>query len=100
MKKKLKITLLTIAIAYTSVTLIAGLFWFWFGAHLNFFGEQGVHYDISAFFSGCAGAFWFICPFVTAIALFIEKNWKVALGFIGWGLLSIFLIFGVGIFMK
>ena len=56
MKKKLKITLLTIAIAYTSVTLIAGLFWFWFGAHLNFFGEQcgGILVYMSFCDSNCA----------------------------------------------
>lgn len=84
-----------IIITYLIVMIISGLFWYWFGGNLNFFGEQGTHYDIDDFYSGCLGSFVLICPFVTSIVLLITKHWKVAISLICIGLLIIVTIFGI-----
>ncbi len=94
LKKVLKITLIT----YMSLSFISGLFWFWFGGNLNFFGETGTHYDLRDFLSGSLFSFLFMCPVLTSLVLFFYKKWRVALLFLLLEAFNWFLVFRLQIF--
>lgn len=94
LKKVLKITLIT----YMSLSFISGLFWFWFGGNLNFFGETGTHYDFIDFLSGSLFSFLFMCPVFNSIILFFNKKWKSAILFLFFEAINWVLVFGLQIF--
>ncbi len=98
MQKELKKTLKITFFVYLIIALISGLFWFWFGGNLNFFGETGTHYDFMDFLSGSLFSFLFMCPVFNSIILFFNKKWKSAILFLLFEAINWVLVFGLQIF--
>lgn len=65
-------------VTFLTVTLLSGLFMYWFAGSLNFFGEQGFHGDIDYFFSGMLSGGLMLAPGITAIVFRICKYRKLS----------------------
>ncbi len=74
MKKPLIIGTIT----YFIITVLGGLFMYWFVGSMNFFGEQGFHGTLSDFIEGAISAGLIVAPLITAIVLRICKYKKPA----------------------